>query len=208
MEVSPVNTRFLLACLAGSALGCSYESGNNDPLPVSTGNPIAKVRSEKRPLNSMAAEIVPEVELENSKELEDRYYDLETDLSITEEELKKARLLRLGMWLYGEDGLMIHLPPSYLPDTWQELVPFLEHHDPRIRADAAFWLGGVGEYGMPAVPYLKKSLDDDDAEVRKEALSSLDKIDPFWLQRRDEVPGKARGPRIWTQIRMPPSRSE
>ncbi|HBP21935.1 MAG TPA: hypothetical protein DEA08_29640, partial [Planctomycetes bacterium] len=50
-----------------------------------------------------------------------------------------------------------------------ELVPLLEHDDPRQRRLAAEWLGGMGPAAAPGLVGLVALLEDEDADVREEA---------------------------------------
>lgn len=58
------------------------------------------------------------------------------------------------------------------------LIAALEHAKPSVREISAYLLGSLGSKGTPAVPALKKALQDDDWSVRVNAERSLRIIDP------------------------------
>jgi HEAT repeat protein len=60
------------------------------------------------------------------------------------------------------------------------IIDMLKDADPKIRIASAKALSEIGN--KDALLHLKKSLWDDDWNVRKEVEIALDKIDPNWLK--------------------------
>ena len=57
------------------------------------------------------------------------------------------------------------------------IIPLLEDQNPMLRGDAAYLLGIIGH--KDAIPYLKKSLQDEHAHVRTIAKEALEEITTF-----------------------------
>jgi HEAT repeat protein len=55
------------------------------------------------------------------------------------------------------------------------LIPLLEDQNPMLRGDAAYLLGIIGH--KDAIPFLRKSLEDDHAHIRTIAQEALDEIE-------------------------------
>jgi len=89
--------------------------------------------------------------------------------------------------LMSDERIMVRIGVSALVETLRaedsknvsralpSLIPLLEDQNPMLRADAAYLLGIIGH--RDAIPFLKKSLQDEHAHIKTIAQEALDEIE-------------------------------
>ncbi|MHC4405985.1 MAG: HEAT repeat domain-containing protein [Planctomycetota bacterium] len=137
---------------------------------------LARLHPENKKLLRMATKIMleglksddPQVRVASARAL----FALDPDPEISRPLVEKALEEVDGEVLVGMLGAMAALGPRAV----DRLVDALEHE--KTRAHVAYILGQIGPEASPAVGALCELLDDDDAEVCREAVFALAKIGP------------------------------
>ena len=89
--------------------------------------------------------------------------------------------------LMSDERIMVRIGVSALVETLRKedlenvpralpsIIPFLEDQNPMLRGDAAHLLGIIGD--KDAIPFLKKSLQDEHAHIKTIAREALEEIE-------------------------------
>jgi HEAT repeat protein len=101
-------------------------------------------------------------------------------------EQAKQALPMLTAELYSENLLLrpvaatwlVRIAPDQALQAVLALLSSIEERDPRVRLQVAQTLGELGKKAREAVPALRRLLQDDVPEVRREAIKALQQIDP------------------------------
>lgn len=125
---------------------------------------------EPEAMGDYFAELMTSGELDNAREFINQHPETLPALLklMTVEDSKLS--IKVGVGALMEDLARADWFPRYMED----LAQYLKHTDPRVRNDAAYYLG-LSE-NPAAIPYLQSLLEDPDRDVRSTVEESLDEL--------------------------------